>query len=76
MAPDGSSGRVLMVNSATTLDMLSEYHRPLLNHQAFAEHHHYGLVLALVKTSSLQAGGGVEKNDSILDQSTTYIKGA
>jgi hypothetical protein len=28
--------------SATTLDMLSEYHRPLLNHQAYAETHHYG----------------------------------
>ena len=40
--PDGTSGRVLMMNSATTLDMLSEYHRPLLNHQEYAESHHYG----------------------------------
>ena len=58
VVPDGDSGRVLMMNSATTLDMLSEYHRTLLNHQAYAEHHHYGYVLALVKTSSLGGRSG------------------
>ena len=58
VVPDGASGRVLMMNSATTLDMLSEYHRTLLNHQAYAEDHHYGYVLALVKTSSLGGRSG------------------
>ena len=56
--PDSTSGRVLMLNSATTLEMLSEYHRTLLNHQAYAEHHHYGLVLALVKAETLAGRSG------------------
>lgn len=51
---DSQSGNVLLINSATTLKMLSEYHRPLLNHQAYAESHGYGYVLALVKPSDLQ----------------------
>lgn len=55
---DSQSGRVLLINSATTLGMLSEYHRPLLNHQAYAESNGYGYVLALVKPSSLHGRSG------------------
>ena len=55
---DGSSGRVLMLNSATTLEMISEYHRTLLNHQEYAEHHHYGFVLALIKSRTLAGRSG------------------
>ena len=51
--PDGSAGKMLILNSATTFDMLSEYHLTLLNHQAYAEHHHYAYVLALVKPVEL-----------------------
>ena len=58
VVPDGAAGRVLMMNSATTLDMLSEYHRTLLNHQAYAESSGYGYVLALVKTSALRGRSG------------------
>lgn len=58
VTPEGSAGRTLMMNSATTLDMLSEYHRPLLNHQAYAERHGYGFVLALVKPSALRGRSG------------------
>ena len=52
--PDGSAGKILILNSATTFDMLSEYHLTLLNHQAYAEHHHYAYVLALVKPVELR----------------------
>ena len=49
-----SAGKILILNSATTFDMLSEYHLTLLNHQAYAEHHHYAYVLALVKPVELR----------------------
>jgi hypothetical protein len=58
IAEDGISGRLLLINSATTLDMLSEYHRPLLNHQAYAESLGYGYALALVKPSALGGRSG------------------
>jgi hypothetical protein len=57
--PDPLSGdTLLLINSATTLDMLSEYHRPLLNHQAYAETNGYSYVLALVKPSVLAGRSG------------------
>ena len=58
VTPDGTAGRMLIMNSATTLNMLSEYHQTLLNHQAYAEHHHYAYILALVKPSELQGRSG------------------
>ena len=58
-APDGDLvGRALMMNSATTLDMLSEYHRTLLNHQTYAEDRGYGFVLSIVRPSSLEGRSG------------------
>ena len=51
--PDGSAGKILMMNSATTFDMLFEYHLTLLNHQVYAEYHHYAYILALVKPVEL-----------------------
>ena len=53
-----SDDTLLLINSATTLDMLSEYHRPLLNHQAYAESHGYAYALALVKPSVLAGRSG------------------
>ena len=47
-----------MMNSATTLDMLSEYHRTLLNHQTYAEDRGYGFVLSIVRPSSLEGRSG------------------
>ena len=53
VTPDGTAGRVLLMNSATTLTMLSEYHQTLLNHQSYAEYHHYAYI-RLVKPSELE----------------------
>ena len=53
-----SRDTLLLINSATTLDMLTEYHRPLLNHQAYAETNGYSYVLALVKPSVLAGRSG------------------
>ena len=38
--------------------MLSEYHQTLLNHQSYAEYHHYAYILALVKPSELEGRSG------------------
>ena len=53
-----SDDALVLINSATTLDMLSEYHRPLLNHQAYAENYGYAYALALVKPSALAGRSG------------------
>ena len=53
-----SDDTLLLINSATTLSMLSEYHRPLLNHQAYAESNGYKYVLALVKPFLLAGRSG------------------
>ena len=53
-----SDDALVLINSATTLDMLSEYHRPLLNHQAYAENYGYAYVLALVKPLVLEGRSG------------------
>ena len=58
VTPEGTAGRVLLMNSATTLTMLSEYHQTLLNHQSYAEYHHYAYILALVKPSELEGRSG------------------
>lgn len=53
-----SGGKVALVSTATTLEMLSAYHRTLVNHQAFAEHHGYASILALVSPATLQGRSG------------------
>jgi len=55
---DGSAGRVVLLRSATSIEMLKEYRRALLNHQAFAEHHGYALVLSIVTPDALSGRSG------------------
>jgi hypothetical protein len=53
-----SGGKVAIMSSATTLTMLSAYHRTLVNHQAFAKHHGYASILALVSHDTLAGRSG------------------
>ena len=53
-----SGGKVVLMSTATTLGMLSAYHRPLLNHQAYAAHHGYGSILSLVSKDKLKGRSG------------------
>ena len=53
-----SGGKVALMSTATTLGMLSAYHRPLVNHQAYAAQHGYGSILSLVAKDKLKGRSG------------------
>lgn len=68
-----SGGKVAMMSTATTLGMLSAYHRTLVNHQAYAEHHGYGSILALVSPNKLE--GRSAKFAKHLSMGTEVLRG-
>jgi len=53
-----SGGKVALMSSATTLGMLSAYHKTLANHQAYAKDHGYTSILALIPKSMLAGRSG------------------
>eukprot|EP00978_Attheya_sp_CCMP212_P019748 scaffold55657_cov48-Attheya_sp.AAC.2 len=55
---DGGAGKVVIINSATSLQMLEGYHESLLNHYAYAKHHGYAFVLSLVSPTKLEGRSG------------------
>jgi hypothetical protein len=55
---DGGAGKVIIINSATSLQMLEGYHESLLNHYAYAKHHGYAFVLSLVSPTKLEGRSG------------------
>ena len=53
-----SGGKVALMSSATTLGMLSAYHKTSANHQAYAKDHGYTSILALIPKSMLAGRSG------------------
>ena len=51
-------GKLAIVSSATNVEMLSEYHRTLLNHVEYAKSHKYANYLSLVKQKTLEGRSG------------------
>ena len=51
-------GKLAIVSSATNVEMLSEYHRTLLNHVQYAKSHKYANYLSLVKQKTLEGRSG------------------
>ena len=51
-------GKLAIVSSATNVEMLSEYHRTLLNHLEYAKSHKYANYLSLVKQKTLEGRSG------------------
>jgi hypothetical protein len=55
---DEDVGKLAIVSSATNLEMLSEYHRTLLNHLEYAKSHGYANYLSLVNKRTLEGRSG------------------
>lgn len=53
-----TGGKIVIMSTATTLGMLSAYHRTLVNHQAYAAEHGYGSILSLVSKDTLKGRSG------------------